>query len=60
LRTVPSLVLTLDLVAKGFGYGEVPISYRVRRSGRSFVRLGRYLREVLPAMWRELNDVVPA
>jgi glycosyltransferase involved in cell wall biosynthesis len=53
-------VLTLDLVAKGFGYHEVPISYRFRRSGRSFVRLGRYLRAVLPAMWRELNDVAPA
>ena len=48
-------VLTLDLVAKGHGYVEVPITYRFRRSGRSFVRLGPYLRRVLPAIWRQLN-----
>lgn len=45
-------VLTLDLVARGFRYAEVPISYRFRESGRSFVRLLPYLRAVLPAMWR--------
>ncbi len=50
-------VLTLDLVAKGFRYAEVPISYRFRTRGRSFVRLGRYLRAVAPAMWREVNDL---
>ena len=49
-------VLTLDLLAKGFRYAEVPISYAFRTEGRSFVRLGRYLRHVLPAMHRELND----
>ncbi len=43
-------VLTLDLVARGFGYREVPITYRFRSSGRSFVRVGRYLRTVLPAI----------
>jgi len=48
-------VLTLDLMAKGYRYAEVPISYRFRRSGRSFVRLGRYLRHVVPAVHRELN-----
>jgi glycosyltransferase involved in cell wall biosynthesis len=48
-------VLTLDLVAKGYRYAEVPISYRFRRHGRSFVRLGPYLRRVLPAIWRELR-----
>lgn len=48
-------VLTLDLVAKGFGYQEVPISYGFRRSGQSFVRPVRYLRAVLPAVYRELN-----
>ena len=50
-------VLTLDLLAKGFRYGEVPISYRFRTTGRSFVRLGRYLREVVPAVYREINSV---
>jgi glycosyltransferase involved in cell wall biosynthesis len=48
-------VLTLDLVAKGYRYAEVPISYRFRRHGRSFVRLGPYLRRVVPAVWRELR-----
>jgi uncharacterized membrane protein YbhN (UPF0104 family) len=48
-------VLTLDLLAKGYRYREVPISYTFRETGRSFVRLGRYLRRVVPAVWRELN-----
>jgi hypothetical protein len=43
-------VLTLSLLGKGFRYAEVPIRYRRRRQGRSFVRLGPYLRHVLPAM----------
>jgi glycosyltransferase involved in cell wall biosynthesis len=49
-------VLTLDLVAKGFRYHEVPISYAFRQHGRSFIRLGRYLREVLPAIRAELRS----
>jgi glycosyltransferase involved in cell wall biosynthesis len=48
-------VLTLDLVAKGYGYAEVPISYHFRQHGRSFVRLGPYLRRVVPAIWRALR-----
>ena len=52
-------VLTLDLLAKGYRYSEVPISYRFRTAGRSFVRLGRYLRNVVPAVYRELNTVAP-
>jgi uncharacterized membrane protein YbhN (UPF0104 family) len=48
-------VLTLDLLAKGFTYAEVPITYAFRTTGTSFVRLGRYLRRVLPAVYRELN-----
>jgi len=43
-------VLTLDLLRKGFRYAEVPIRYRRRQEGRSFVKLGRYLWRVLPAM----------
>ena len=45
-------VLTLDLLGKGFRYAEVPISYRFRRHGRSFVRPVRYLREVVPTVLR--------
>jgi uncharacterized membrane protein YbhN (UPF0104 family) len=48
-------VLTLDLLGKGFSYAEVPIRYSFRTSGTSFVRLGRYLRRVVPAVHRELN-----
>jgi glycosyltransferase involved in cell wall biosynthesis len=48
-------VLTLDLLGKGYAYAEVPISYAFRESGTSFVRLGRYLRRVVPAVHRELN-----
>jgi glycosyltransferase involved in cell wall biosynthesis len=50
-------VLTLDLVAKGVRYAEVPISYSFREQGRSFVRLPTYLRRVVPAVWRELRTV---
>jgi glycosyltransferase involved in cell wall biosynthesis len=47
-------VLTMDLLGKGFGYAEVPISYRFRTTGRSFVRLGPYLRRVGPAFVLQL------
>jgi hypothetical protein len=53
-------VLTLDLVAKGYRYAEVPITYRSRQHGRSFVRLGPYLRRVVPAVWRELRTTKEA
>ncbi|MGH9185577.1 MAG: glycosyltransferase family 2 protein [Acidimicrobiales bacterium] len=46
-------VLTLDLLAKGFRYAEVPISYGFRTQGRSFVRLLPYLRRIIPAVWRQ-------
>ncbi|GAA0623398.1 hypothetical protein GCM10009547_28080 [Sporichthya brevicatena] len=48
-------VLTLDLLGKGFVYAEVPIRYHFRTTGDSFVKLGRYLRKVVPAVHRELN-----
>ena len=48
-------VLTLDLLAKRYRYMEVPIGYQFRTTGRSFVRPARYLRQVVPAVWRELN-----
>jgi glycosyltransferase involved in cell wall biosynthesis len=47
-------VLTLELLRKGFRYAEVPITYRFRSSGDSFVKLVPYLRRVVPAVWREL------
>ncbi|HEY7104614.1 MAG TPA: lysylphosphatidylglycerol synthase domain-containing protein [Mycobacteriales bacterium] len=48
-------VLTLDLLGKGFAYAEVPITYAFRTTGSSFVRLGTYLRKVVPAVHEELN-----
>jgi hypothetical protein len=53
-------VLTLDLLAKGHRYLEVPIGYRFRTTGRSFVRPMRYLRRVLPAVWHAVNRHQPA
>ncbi len=48
-------VLTLDLLAKGYRHVEVPISYRFRTTGDSFIKLGPYLRRVVPAVYREVN-----
>jgi hypothetical protein len=53
-------VLTVDLVRRGFVYAEVPISYRFRTSGRSFVRLFPYLRRVVPTVWGQLNAPIPS
>jgi len=48
-------VLTLDLLRKGMRMEEVPIRYRVREHGESFVRWS-YPAKVLPAIWRELRS----
>lgn len=48
-------VLTLDLLRKGFRMEEVPIQYRVREHGASFVTWS-YPAKVLPAIWRELRS----
>jgi glycosyltransferase involved in cell wall biosynthesis len=53
-------VLTLDLLRRGFRYAEVPISYSFREHGRSFVRLDRYLRHVVPTVVRLVRSPVPA
>lgn len=47
-------VLTLDLLRKGFRMEEVPIRYRVREHGESFIRWS-YPLKVLPAIWREMR-----
>ena len=46
-------VLTLSLWGHGIEPVEVPIVYRRRMSGRSFVRYPEYLARVAPAVWRE-------
>tara|TARA_Y100000768_G_scaffold65624_1_gene45541 strand:+ start:576 stop:2198 length:1623 start_codon:yes stop_codon:yes gene_type:complete len=50
-------IITLDLLAKGYIYLEVPISYHFRTTGESFVKLFPYLRKVVPAVYKELNSV---
>ena len=47
-------VLTLDLVRKGYRLLEIPIRYRLREHGASFISW-RYPAKVLPAIWRELR-----
>ena len=46
-------VLTLSLWGQGIEPVEVPIRYRRRTSGRSFVRYPEYVARVAPAVWRE-------
>jgi glycosyltransferase involved in cell wall biosynthesis len=46
-------VLTLSLWGAGIEPAEVPIGYRRRTSGRSFVRSPEYFARVVPAVWRE-------
>ncbi|CAA9444920.1 MAG: Glycosyltransferase [uncultured Rubrobacteraceae bacterium] len=48
-------VLTLDLLRKNFRLEEVPIRYKVRQHGESFIRWS-YPAKVLPAIWRELRS----
>jgi hypothetical protein len=49
-------VLTLSLHQRGIDPLEVPIDYRRRTTGRSFVRYGEYARRVIPAVWRQLRS----
>jgi len=46
-------VLTLALWGEDIEPAEVPIAYRRRAHGRSFVRYPEYLARVAPAVWRE-------
>jgi len=46
-------VLTISLWGAGIEAAEVPIRYRRRVTGRSFVRYPEYLARVAPAVWRE-------
>jgi hypothetical protein len=48
-------VLTLSLWGSGIDPVEVPISYRRRENGQSFVRYPEYFARVAPALWREFR-----
>jgi hypothetical protein len=47
-------VLTLSLLRRRMRLAEVPVSYRLRRHGVSFIRHWEYLARVLPAMVKEM------
>jgi hypothetical protein len=49
-------VLTLSLWGAGIDAAEVPVRYRRRVTGRSFVRCPEYLARVAPAVWREWRN----
>ncbi|WP_141430821.1 glycosyltransferase family 2 protein [Bacillus sp. 03113] len=51
-------VLTLNLVRKGFRVKEVPIRYKVRTTGESFITFRGYLTSVIPAIWKEMKRPV--
>lgn len=51
-------VLTLNLIRQGFRLREVPISYRVRTKGQSFIKFNSYMKNVLPAIFKELRQPV--
>ncbi|MBS8265135.1 glycosyltransferase family 2 protein [Mesobacillus boroniphilus] len=51
-------VLTLNLVRKGFSVLEVPIQYRVRTTGTSFISFKKYMTNVVPAVYREMSRPV--
>jgi glycosyltransferase involved in cell wall biosynthesis len=48
-------VLTLNLIRQGFRMEEVPIRYKVRVHGQSFIKFRKYLGAVLPAIWKEMR-----
>ncbi|GAX88733.1 glycosyltransferase family 2 protein [Effusibacillus lacus] len=48
-------VMTLNIVRQGYRMAEVPIPYKVRTTGRSFIRFWAYMRNVLPAIVKEMR-----
>ncbi|OEF96913.1 glycosyl transferase family 2 [Vulcanibacillus modesticaldus] len=50
-------VLTLNLVRKGFRLKEVPITYQVRKKGKSFINFN-YIFKVIPAIIKEIRRPV--
>lgn len=48
-------VMTLNIVRQGYRMTEVPIPYKVRTTGRSFIRFWAYMSHVLPAVVKEMR-----
>ncbi|MGM0752395.1 MAG: glycosyltransferase family 2 protein [Bacillota bacterium] len=51
-------VVTLNIMRKGFRMTEVPIEYRVRTKGQSFIKFKAYMFNVLPAIMKEMKRPV--
>ncbi|MCA0753553.1 glycosyltransferase family 2 protein [Paenibacillus sp. N4] len=51
-------VLTLNLLRQGFRLEEVPISYKVRTQGQSFIKFRQYVTSVIPAIYKEMKRPV--
>ncbi|TCS94312.1 glycosyltransferase family 2 protein [Hazenella coriacea] len=48
-------VMTLNIIRQGYQMVEVPIHYKVRETGQSFIRGVVYLKKVFPAIWKEMT-----
>lgn len=48
-------VMTLNIVRQGYRMVEVPIPYKVRTTGQSFIRFWAYLSHVFPAIVKEMG-----
>jgi glycosyltransferase involved in cell wall biosynthesis len=46
-------VLTINLLRKGYRLVEVPIPYRIRTTGQSFISFRKYMKHVIPAVLKE-------
>ncbi|MBW7476880.1 glycosyltransferase family 2 protein [Paenibacillus oenotherae] len=51
-------VLTLNLLRQGFRLEEVPIAYKVRTQGQSFIKFRQYVSSVIPAIYKEMKRPV--
>lgn len=48
-------VMTLNIVRQGYRMLEIPIPYKVRTTGTSFIRFWSYIGHVFPAIWNEMR-----
>jgi glycosyltransferase involved in cell wall biosynthesis len=48
-------VMTLNIARQGYRMTEVPIPYKVRTTGQSFIRFWAYLSHVFPAIAKEMR-----
>lgn len=51
-------VLTLNLLRQGFRLEEIPIAYKVRTQGQSFIKFRQYVTSVVPAIYKEMKRPV--